>query len=166
MRFFNFLTISVLISALVACSGWHLRGSNPQVNASQLENAVFLSGRRSATFDDIQSLLRSRNLLSTTKNAYQLILGEERFRTRTASRSNDGNAAETELSLSLPYKIVKSQASGEQTLIDTRTELTRSYTVDINDIGAQEKQEDSLKNDMSRAAARAILRRLILISQE
>jgi len=68
------------MSSLMACSGWHLRGSDAQINTSDL-------------------------------------LGEERWQSRTASLSTQGLAAETELSLSLPYRILQKQPNSQQ--VDT-----------------------------------------------
>lgn len=152
----------------MACSGWHLRGSDAQINTSDLDNAVFLSGSRSPSYNTTLSLLKSRGLLSSANNDYELILGEERWQSRTASLSTQGLAAETELSLSLPYRILQKQPNSQQvdTLADTRIQLSRSYTADANDIGAKEKEDNELRNDMSNAAARAILRRLSLLSKQ
>lgn len=157
----------LLLATLIACSGWHLRGSNPQINTANLNNAVFLSGNNSATYNATLRLLKSQGLLSTANNNIQLELGAESWQSRTASLNADGLAAETELTLIIPYRILQKQVNNETTtLANTRAQLSRSYIADTNDIGAKEKEERELRNDMSNAAARAIIRRLSLLTAQ
>lgn len=168
MRLLARAFLALLVVSLIGCSGWHLRGSQAQVKTANLSNAVFLSGRKSESYQATFALLKSRGLLSTDKDQYQLILGEERWQSRTASLNTEGLAAETELNLRVPYKIVQKQNNNQQTtvLADTQINMNRSYTADANDIGAKQKEENDLRQDMSNAAARAIVRRLSLLSQQ
>ena len=162
--FLAFLLIITLI-IIVGCSGWHLRGSQSQIESVNLNNAIFLTGENSSTYNATLKLLKSQGLLASNDNKYQLQLGKENFSSRTASLNADGLAAETELNLSIPYTISQKQDSGQRTtLVSTQAQLSRSYTTDNNDIGAKEKEESELRGDMSNAAARAIIRRLSLLA--
>jgi len=168
MRLLPYFFFTLLIASLSSCSGWHLRGSQTQIQTASLNNAVFLSGSKSSSYKATLALLKSRGLFSTSNEKYQLIIGEERWQSRTASLNTEGLAAETELSLRVPYKLMQTQAGSLQAIVldDTQINLNRSYTADANDIGAKQKEENELRQDMSDAAARAIVRRLSLISEQ
>ena len=161
------LFLASLLFILVGCSGWHLRGSETTFNTTNLDNAVFLKGQTSATYDATRKLLNAQNWLATDDRNYSLELGKESFSSRTASLNADGLAAETELKIAVPYIIQQLQSDGQRiTLATTVAEVSRSYTADNDDIGAKAKEENELRSDMRNAAARAIIRRLSLLSAQ
>lgn len=167
MKLLSHIFLIYTLITVIGCSGWHLRGSNAQFKSTNLSNAVFLAGQRSATYNATLTLLKSQGLLATANNNFLVELGQERWSSRTASLNTSGLAAETEISLSVPYKISRKQTNGQNTILaNTQAEISRSYTADNNDIGAKEKEENELRTDMNKTAARAIIRRLSLLSSK
>lgn len=165
MTLLSRIVLTFTLTTIIGCSGWHLRGSQAQIQSANLTNAVFLTGQSSNTYNATLKLLKSQGLLASNDSKYQLELGKESFSSRTASLNADGLAAETELNLNIPYTISQKQDDGQRTtLVRTQAQLSRSYTTDNNDIGAKEKEESELRGDMSKAAARAIIRRLSLLA--
>jgi LPS-assembly lipoprotein len=147
---------------LVSCSGWHLRGSE---NAGfSLNNSVFLNGQASETYRIVEKSLARKNALASLLDSNLLLtLDGENIQRRSASSNANTTTAEFELTLTLDYTIRDAQQNLLQPQSTVR--VTRSYNFNQNDVGGSNKEETLLRKDLQRAAARQLIRQLVLLDR-
>jgi LPS-assembly lipoprotein len=151
-----------LIASIASCTGWRLRGSDP--NTILMDNSVHLSGQQSATYSLIQKQLERKNAITSLSNAqHLLILSGEEWDRRSASVTRTAVTAEYELTLSINYEI--RDAANNLVRPDGRVRIIRSYTFDQNDVAGKDKEEEIIRREIHRAAARQILQQLQLLQR-
>lgn len=155
-----FFSIFCLLITLLSGCDWRLRGSGAN---SFTEEAIFLdvssaSGENPAVYREIYSILMRRKALASRKQAdVQLILGRQDINRRTISVNKNAIAAEFQLTLKVPFKILSKQG---EVLRQSTAMLTRSYTFNEQDIVGKHKEEELLKKEMVSDIAHQILRQL------
>ena len=154
-------TLLLIMVLLSACSGWHLRGSGPEI---EFNRSIYLSGKPSDTYTLIQEqLAKQEKLAPLTRADWRLVVNEEQWQRRTASRTGSAQVAEYELILTINYQV--QTAAGEVIPTPETVRIYRTYSVDQNDIAGKEKEAQLLQGDLRNAAARQILQQLQFIQQ-
>ena len=154
--------LALTITALIACSGWRLRGSESHTQLAK--ESVQLSGQPSETYALIERQLQQKDSLSQAATAqYHLILDQEHWKRRSASVTTQAITAEYELTLTLSYRIV--DATEQALKPASQASLTRSYTFDPSDIAGKNKEEALIRSDIRRGIARQILQQLQLLQR-
>lgn len=147
---------------LTAC-GWHLRGSDTTTQLAS--NSVYLSGQPGETYALIEQRLRTKNALTSLNSAqYHLVIDKENWKRRKTSSSNSGATREYQLRLSINYKILNNNQEVLRPSKEAR--LSRAYTFDENDAAGKDKEEQLVRQDIRRAAARQILQQLQLLQRQ
>ena len=154
-----FLSIFCLLTLLLSGCDWRLRGSG--ANYATLPK-VFLDGsdnrRNLGIYREIYAILMSQEALASHKQAdVRLIIVNQDINRRTVSVNKSARAAEFQLTLKVPFKILDKEGV---VLRESTVVLTRSYSFNEQDIVGKSKEEALLKKEMVSDAARQILRQL------
>ena len=154
-----FIIFCVLITIVSGCN-WRLRGdgASDSVTPKTFLNMGNSGGQKQSTYRELHALLTQQKVLESRAQAkVQLALGEQNFDRRTISANSNARTAEFELTLKIPYKILSQQGTA---LYSDTALLTRSYRFNEQDIVGENKEEELLKQEMTRDIAQQILRQL------
>ena len=154
----SFSMFCLLIALLNGCD-WRLRGVGAKHFAVPKTFLNVRSGGEDlSVYRKIDSILMRQGTLSSRKQAeVQLILGKQTFNKRTISVNKNARAAEFQLTLKVPFKILNQQGA---VLHKSTALLTKSYGFNEQDIVGKHKEEELLKKEMVRDIAHQILRQL------
>ncbi len=152
----QFLLISMMTSVLSAC-GFHFRGdySVPE----QLDKLSVTSYDKYSSFTRLvkNQLTQSRvEIVSPAENIPNLHLKSESFKTRTLSVYQNTRTAETELTLTINYRITIPNV-GEHSFT---TSVTRSYLDNPLAALAKSMEVSMLKDEMRKLAASQVIRQM------
>jgi LPS-assembly lipoprotein len=149
----------LLITVLNGCD-WHLRGSggNHLTLPKTFLEAGSSPGEDLSVYREIHSILMRQGTLSSRNKAdVQLVLGKQTFNKRTISMNRNARAAEFQLALKVPFKILNQQGTVLQA---STASITRSYRFNEQDILGKDKEEELLKKEMIMDVAHQILSQL------
>ena len=154
---FLFLTLSLLS----ACSGWHLRGSDSNL---QLQQKVYLEPTSGQVYKHLKAaLVKKAALVDIVSADLQLLLGKEFSERRALTIDDNANTRQYQLTLSVAYEIL--DKSGKPLTEKTAAEVIRYYTFNQNAINSSDKEEQLLRQQMVRQLARQILQRISFLSK-
>lgn len=155
------LILVVVVSALVAGCGFHLRGSIPlpeqlkviAVNSQDAElREEMVSALEAAEAEVVEDAEAARAVLD---------LHQVNFQRRVRTIDTRGKVTGYTLRYDVRYRVVDEQ--GEE-LRGTRLALQRDYNFDPNDVLQAEEEEESLREDMLDELSQRIMRQLVTIS--
>ena len=154
-KFCRFLLI-VLLGFTTAC-GYHLRGSIAL--PAELKN-VYMFGMSGALSEEMKSLLRAADSkVAASPNQAGIVIKvlKEDMRNRVTSLGQTGKSNEMELNYYLRFQFYDNQ---ENPLMDEQTiELNREFFNDQTVILAKENEEQTIRKEIYRQAARSIMSR-------
>ena len=155
-------TLVVACLALLAGCGFQLRGQNVLPFKAVYVNAA----PHSTLAATLEKQLEIRDKLATTRKQADLIvtLADETQSKSILTLSTAGKVQEYRLTHSVT--VSANDATGNELLAPTDTIETRDFTYNPGQILASEAFEATLNNDMDRAAANQILRRLSFIRKQ
>ncbi len=157
----SLLILFLSVFVLSACSGWHLRGSDSDVDVQQ---KIYLEGESGQVYTRLQRALEKKAALTDIASAnIQLVLGKEYSDRRTITIDNNANTRQYQLTLAVTYELLDN--TGKPLTEKTTAEITRYYTFNQNAINTSDKEEQSLRRDMVRQLARQILQRVGFLSK-
>lgn len=152
-----FLLLSLL--SLVSGCGFHLRGAMelPQdmerLRITGNTNSPFYYELERALIAAGGQVVKSAEAVTAT-----LSIQGERYGRRVLTVDSTGRASEYELSMRVTYSL--SAPDGTELISSDEVSLRRDYRFNPGNVLASEAQEETLRDEMRRQAARQILRRL------
>lgn len=147
----------MLFLSLTTACGYHLRGSVSL--PVQLKN-VYVFGMSDALSQEMRSLLKASNAnLAHSPNEAGIVVKilKEDMRRRVTSIGQTGKSNEMELEYYLRFQFYDNQ---EHPLLDEQTiEMSRDFYNDQTSLLAKENEEQTIRKEMYRQAARMLMLR-------
>lgn len=150
----------LLCGSLLACSGWHLRGTHSGVELGAI--SVALTGQQGSEYLFLEEWLKERGVLGTLESADLILeLSDPVSTRREASRDANAVVTEYELSLMLTYRVLNSKGL----LIRPKTEIraVRRYDFNPNDIAASDHEAQLLRRELQYDLAVRLMQQLHLL---
>lgn len=155
------LILVLVVSALVAGCGFHLRGSIPlpeqlkviAVNSQDAElREEMVSALEAAEAEVVEDAEAARAVL----DLYQVD-----FARNVRTIDSRGKATGYNIRYIVRYRVVNED---EEELRDSRLVIRRDYNFDPNDVLQAEEEEESLREDMLEQLSQRIMRQLVTIT--
>lgn len=155
---FTVLTVSLIVLTATSC-GFSLRGAfdlPPEMQSLVIEG---ISGNGQIGTELRKSLTFSGGKLVNDRESASAVLNvlEESLDRREISLSNTGKANEFQLTYTLIYEVLNSD--GKQVLPRETIEIVRDYFNDQIDVIGKSLEEDQIRAEIYKDAARTLIRR-------
>ncbi|MBL4609012.1 MAG: hypothetical protein JKY01_14440 [Pseudomonadales bacterium] len=155
---------------LLSGCGFHLRSVGSQFKL--INNINIVAGNSFQGFANVLTqTFRKTNINSDAHSPYRLTIEQEKFSKRVAMVTENVRASEYQISLVIIYSfsVEKQGEEGEspppQTLIHSqRIQLSRSFVYDLSRVGAMQKEEQLIMEEMKQEAAYRILHQVQAVS--
>lgn len=150
------LFIVFLVCWLSAC-GYHLRGAGQTTVKFKKVYLVGASGSLRDGFDEVLKMSSARLAKNAKEADLQVVVSNEKFNIRSVSLNFSGRSNESELNYRLEFQLAgsgKAELSAGDPL-----QIIREYFSDQQDILAKSNEQNVIRREIYRQAARTILER-------
>jgi LPS-assembly lipoprotein len=155
-------SLTLLLAALLAGCGFHLRGSNTETALpASWQKLSLITGNPNSEFSrDVQARFAANGIQWVDRDEadYVLKLGPERFSQRNLSLNSQARASELELTMRANFSV--SAPDGRDVMPDAEVAVIRQMENDPRNVVGKAEEVRILQSEMRTELAQQIMRRI------